>query len=51
MRGSDRDDKSKLGKPIPAAHMSEICAVQDTNSRRLERLFQSLLHGAFRGEL
>ena len=54
MRRSDRDDKSKLGKPIPAARVSEIRAMktaQAASRRRLDDLFQSLLHRAFQGEL
>jgi hypothetical protein len=54
MRGSDRDDKSKLGKPILAARVSEIRAVQAEQSasrRRLDDLFQSMLYRAFEEEL
>ena len=54
MRGSDRDDKSKLRKPILAARVSEVRALQAeqaTSRRRLDELFQSLLHRVFQGEL
>ena len=51
MHRSDRDDKSKLDKPIPVARVSEIRAVQATSRRRLDELFQSMLHRAFQGEL
>ena len=54
MRRSDRDDKSKLDKPIPSARVFDIRAVQAEQAasrRRLENLFQSMLHRAFKGEL
>jgi hypothetical protein len=54
MRGSDRDDKSKLGKPILSARVSEIRSMeteQAASRRRLDDLFQSMLHRAFQGDL
>jgi hypothetical protein len=54
MHGSDRDDKSKLGKPIPAARRSDIRAMQAEQAaspRRLDDLSQSMLHRAFQGDL
>ena len=47
-------DPKKDGKPILAARVSEVRALQAeqaTSRRRLDELFQSLLHRAFQGEL